>query len=595
MGNKKWFGVWALLLVLHGGWCQGQTPADSLKRKHNESVTIYGTANPVIKKVNKLGFHPVLPQIKPATQLNNPLPPVTKWDTQIPLWPIKPGLITVSEKQESWKNVLIAAIGSRISPYAEMYHSGWKKNNYSYQLHIGHHSSFKNIKNYLPSPYTQTEADFSFSKTLAYHKLSLDGHYGYRTYRFYGYFTPLDTATFDQNDTLFRQRNHRARLAVDFRSVYKNFDKLHHSFHVEGNYFSDYFGSSEENVQFRFDLHKAYHAIRGLNQQQLGLEGAYLFYRDKTISQQQTDHFVDVSPYFDARYGILRFHAAIRINWLRQSLSTLHAYPSVKINLEILKNRLSLLAGVDGGLDKNSRTGMVMENPYLSPFVNRFLWQNTRWQFFAGVKGNVAQQVDFSFKASRSSFENRAFFDYDPLYFFGAGSIPILYSTADMNLYSFRRNEFTLRYQSGKVLKIQGHLEWHEASKARVWLDATYRNFDLDNGALPMYQPSMMGSFGLSYQWNSKYMPWITVHYVGQRWAMRRPYGGISPLNMSVWHDSYYELAAYVDVNVGLDVKLNKQSTAFFRITNLLNQQYFRYNDYPVAGLEIMAGIGYKF
>jgi outer membrane cobalamin receptor len=188
--------------------------------------------------------------------------------------------------------------------------------------------------------------------------------------------------------------------------------------------------------------------------------------------------------------------------------------------------------------------------------------------------------------ASRSSFENRAFFDYEQYFFVGTEPIPAFYSAVNSSYYTFRKNEFVLRYNNGKVTQLNGHVEWSHASTARVWIDAVYQQFDLENAYKPLYQPKVRASFGASYRWKQRYKPWITVNYVGKRWASKQSFGLYSGL---------YQMDAYWDVNLGMDYQMNKQSMVFFRVTNLFNKQYFRFNNYPVAGLEIMLGIRYKF
>ena len=76
--------------------------------------------------------------------------------------------------------------------------------------------------------------------------------------------------------------------------------------------------------------------------------------------------------------------------------------------------------------------------------------------------------------------------------------------------------------------------------------------------------------------------------YVGKRWATMQ-------MSYPVLSSNIYELDAYTDINLGVEYQLNKQFSAFVRATNLLNKQYLRFNNYPVAGLEIMLGVSYKF
>ena len=76
---------------------------------------------------------------------------------------------------------------------------------------------------------------------------------------------------------------------------------------------------------------------------------------------------------------------------------------------------------------------------------------------------------------------------------------------------------------------------------------------------------------------------------MGMRWASHQ-------LNGTTGFSSYfYQLPAYYDINFGSNYQINTQLSAFLKVTNLLNQKYMQFNEYPVSGLEIMVGAGYRF
>ena len=60
-------------------------------------------------------------------------------------------------------------------------------------------------------------------------------------------------------------------------------------------------------------------------------------------------------------------------------------------------------------------------------------------------------------------------------------------------------------------------------------------------------------------------------------------------INQQVTLDSYFDLNA----NVGF--KYNKRLTAFLRGNNLANQQYNRWANFPVQGIQVLLGGIYKF
>jgi len=563
-----------------------QSNADSLKQKHSESVTIYGTSRPVIRQAFKINSKPQLLVFK--TQPTNVLFNLSEnaFPTIIQLKAIKPASIHIGGREKIWGNFLKLGIGSRISPYAEFFHSAGKENSYQFNVHLKHFSSFKNLKNYLPSPYSHSLAELSFDKYFRYHILSFAASYDLRTNRYYGHNTALDTLVLNKKDTLLRQTYQKATVAIDFSSIYKNFDKLHQSISLGSTYFIDRYGTSEWLARLGLDVHKAFRVSNIFDHQQLGLEGGYKYYKNQTKYNSEVDHFARIMPYFDARYGLLSFKTGINLEWLKQSQGVLHFYPYLSFKVTLLPQSLSFFGGWNGGLEKNSRVKLTEENPFLNSFQNNYQWQNTRWKFYAGLQGNIAKRLGFEFRASRSSFRNMALFDYPYLLWL---AMPTFYPTAYEAYYLPYKNEFSIIYTNGKVWDFSGSLSWSNSTTLKLWLKGAYHQYQLDYGQKPYYKPLQSVSLGASFRVNDKIKPWFEVYYEGKRWA-RSPSYFIGNLNGNV-----YQMEPYVDINLGLDYQLNKQSYVFGKITNLLNKHYYRFNEYPVMGFEVMLGVSYRF
>ena len=54
-------------------------------------------------------------------------------------------------------------------------------------------------------------------------------------------------------------------------------------------------------------------------------------------------------------------------------------------------------------------------------------------------------------------------------------------------------------------------------------------------------------------------------------------------------------LDSYVDLNANLGYRFNDRLSIFARGHNLLGDNYEKWADYPVLGLQVMAGATYKF
>lgn len=569
----------------------GQNSADTLNQKHVENVKVYGTSKPIIQRAYKINQKPQVPKMKVGSTVTfkdgftgQEMP------TTIKLQPIKPNLISEEIKGTSWNNIIRAGLGSRISPYAEFFHSSGKESSYRFNVHLYHFSSYKNIKNYLPSPYSNDLAEADFEKYFDYHILGFKAEYKLNRNRYYGHETSQDTVAFNPKDSQFKQCYQEGSFAVNYRSTYRNFDKLHHQIHAEIYHLCDRRSIGELFAGLKFDVHKSFEVYNLFNHQQLGLEGRYSYYQEKTNVNKATDQFINGVPYFDAKYGIFAFRAGVNIQWLKSfnlhwlgaNHVKLHFYPLLNVKINVIPQRFSLFMGVKGGLTKNSLKSLLEVNPFLSSFNNEYRWQNNKLEFYGGLKGNIAKKLDFDFHASYRTFQDMAFFDYPPDYLTNGS-----YSDV-MNPISYL-NTFNVVYANGNLTAFSAGLTFVNSSSFKIWLLGNYNHYNLDNNYHPLYKPLKEVRFGCSIKMSEKIRPWIEVYYMGSRWAsgLLTPSAGFSSY--------YYSLPAYYDINFGSDYQINTQLSAFLKVTNLLNRMYMQFNSYPVPGLEIMVGASYKF
>ena len=54
-------------------------------------------------------------------------------------------------------------------------------------------------------------------------------------------------------------------------------------------------------------------------------------------------------------------------------------------------------------------------------------------------------------------------------------------------------------------------------------------------------------------------------------------------------------LDSYFDANAHLGYKINDQLSVFAKVNNMLNQDYQRYLNFPVQGIQALAGATYQF
>jgi len=537
--------------------------------KHNEQVTIVSSFDPTINQAYKVNTSPAEMQFtmdKPEftyEALNIELP------TIITLNPIKPVVINADKRTVLTNNSLKIGVGSLISPYLDFFHSSGQKNDYRFDAHFYHLSTFKNIKDYSPSPQTNTYLDLNYRKFIGHHILDAGIDYSLKTNQYYG-FKPNDYTILPADDDL-KQMFNMARVNVGLSSNYKNNNKLSHSILLDAYYFFDKYNTSETNANLNFDIHKNFEVSDVLNYQELGISGKVSYFQNTDSVNSSNDMLVSATPYFNANYGIINFHVGLNFNLLNTTTSKFYFYPILDVNINLVPDVLTVFAGLDGNVEKQSFLQLSTINPWVSSTISTN-WDNT-FKAYGGIRGNISNKVNYSAQISWQKFNN--------MYFF----VNVPNDTVINYLVPEPFNKFEAIYDKGSVTTISGEITYAASDKVNVNVGASYNAYSLDSLNSPYHKPISKVKLGVSFLATEKIRIWVDAYYYGKRTAR----------DLSVLPATEIDLDGFIDLNLGVDYKLTKQLSAFLSLTNLLNKQYERYYHYPVNGIQIMGGIMYKF
>ncbi|NOX85611.1 MAG: hypothetical protein GXO86_06565, partial [Chlorobi bacterium] len=526
---------------------------------HNEQVTIVGTYDPSINQAYKINTKPTLPEFNFQTGQFEFQSLDIRQPTRITLKPLKPAAVRVNRKETVYNNYLKAGIGSWLTPMVDFVHGSSKKGNHNLNIRLFHISSYKNIPDYSPSPFSNTLAAVGYDKTSGKTIISLGAKYEMNTNRYYG-FNP-DTYPFVNKDKL-KQMFNLIKGNVGFRSNNKKADKFEYDINLSSYYYFDKYQTTETDVNLDYDLAKAFKVTRKLDYQHLGAEGVINYSINKDTLNRLNNMLATFIPYFKARYGIISFKAGLNFTYLNWDKGHFYFYPILDVNVTLIKEALTLYAGVDGEPVKNSFLKMSTENPWVISVVP-VSWQNNQFDVYGGFRGNIARSFGFNLKAGWLKFKNMAFF-VNTGDFFGAGPY----------------NKFTVEFDDGSLFTVSGELSYTLKDNLKLWLSGEYNIYSLDTLAQPWHKPLSIITFGGSYLIAKKVFVWTELFSYGKRYALiKTPYPSQGIL-----------LEGFFDINLGVTYYITKDLSVFLNGTNLLNWNYERFYNYPVQGLEIMGG-----
>ena len=97
---------------------------------------------------------------------------------------------------------------------------------------------------------------------------------------------------------------------------------------------------------------------------------------------------------------------------------------------------------------------------------------------------------------------------------------------------------------------------------------------------------SVFGDYQITEQWFAG----INLFFVGERLDQR---GVINPIG--IFDESTITLESYFDANAHLGYRFNDRLSAFGRVNNILSNNYEKWTNYPVQGIQALVGATYKF
>lgn len=277
--------------------------------------------------------------------------------------------------------------------------------------------------------------------------------------------------------------------------------------------------------------------------------------------------------------GVGVFYATTKVNGATDG--KIFIYPNIKASYKLVGDVLIAYAGAEGDLEQNSYADFVDQNPFVSPtlFVSP---TDNKFDIYVGMKGKLANSVAFNVRASNKNQADRALFVSNG--FDGTGT--------NTNGYAYG-NSFGIVYDDLNTLSIFGELKADFSKNVTFGINGTYNNYSTDTQAEAWNLPQLKIGSTIDFDINEKWYAGANVFFVGERKDLITKQELIFPtpsyVRETVTLDSYFDLNAHVGY------KYNARLTAFLKGNNLANQEYNRWSNFPVQGIQVLLGANYKF
>lgn len=255
--------------------------------------------------------------------------------------------------------------------------------------------------------------------------------------------------------------------------------------------------------------------------------------------------------------------------------SGIYIFPKINASYKLVGDLMVFVAGADGGLQQNTYEGFVAQNKFLSPTLN-IMPTNNQFTLYAGLRGKLANSVAYNLKASYETSENKALFKSNE------------YLSDPSQNYSYG-NSFNVVYDKVKTISFFGELKADVNKNIALGINGQVNAYNTDVQAEAWNLPTVKVTFTSDFSIGPKFYAGTQLFYVGERKDQFTNYTGFpNP-------DSVQTLEGYFDINAHVGYKHNERLTIFLKGNNLANQNYQRWLNYPVQGVQGIIGASYKF
>lgn len=253
----------------------------------------------------------------------------------------------------------------------------------------------------------------------------------------------------------------------------------------------------------------------------------------------------------------LKFTAGINVALQTDTLGKskpFHLYPNVKAEYPLSKS-VDVYAALTGDIDKVSLHSLAHENQWLAANVSIFNTNRTM-EFLGGLRGRLGSKVAFGAGVSFAYLKDFYFYMNKP----------------------GETSRFVTEYDDTQRTNLFGEISFSQSKTVRLSLRGDLYSYSTDIADAwhrPTYRMVVNSSFNIV----DKFL--ISADVLAQ--------GGAKVFNAKP------TLGAALDLNVRLNYLVSKQFSVFVKGSNLLDNEYQLFLNYPVRGLQVMGGLTYLF
>ena len=478
------------------------------------------------------------------------------------------------KKAKLFDNYATLGVGTYTTIFGEVYLNHELGRGESVSAYLGHHSSGGEIEGVLlDNDFSDSKLNLSYGKRDKSLTWTVGGGFQLQSYNWYGLPQPEFTqATADMLDVGHAFTNGYVYGDIDFE------DGRIKSGNVLFRRFGDNQGSGENRFKAKTVVDIPVKEEVVSTTVNIDYVGGSFDRSNHTADELSYGNFqIGITPTYQLKEEDLTVDVgftATYFNDTEASKNKFFIYPNISASYRLVDEVLIAFGGVKGGLVQNSHYGFAMENPFVSPTL--FITPtDQQYNAFLGLKGKLSNIMSYSISGKYVAERAKALFVNND----------IIVETED---YTYG-NSFGVIYDNVSTFGIGGELNVDVNRNFTLGIKGEYFAYNAKGQEEAWNLPDIKASVFLDYQITDQWFTGANLFYIGERKDIYNQTNTVVPVTRVVTLDSYF------DVNAHLGYHINDRFSAFIKGNNLFGEEYTKWQNTPVQGIQFLAGATYKF
>jgi hypothetical protein len=539
--------------------------AQDKKKSYTEEITVTAPYEPSVTEANKISFLPRITDTTIRVQKQSYLIKPFPMQTTVSIKPLEAARVSGEIPKELSRNYLKGGLGTTSSPYLEFFASSAANANHLVAVHLKHLSSSGSMKDQWFPGFSENLAEVSGKLFTDMNVLSLSAAYSRDVNHYYAPKYFIGEKLRQPSEDSLRQRFGLLNASFEIKSRNDDEEAFVYSLKTDVAHLADYYKTEETNIRVTGMIQKSEEWLTFAEHQYFGLHIAVDNNRLKDSIKTNSATILELFPSYRFLFDEYLVTFGVKTNFTFDSISHLYIYPFIEARVQLVPDRLSASAGINGGLDRSNFNTLRQTNPFISSLTGTVI-SNEKFNIFVSLKGNIAQLIDLEARFESKTINNMPLFVNDRLYNSHQSRFDVI--TDDINLI---RLLFSARYTGESFhIKLQGN--WNNYST----------NAEQYAWNCPAIEGQLEAGVSINKHWslNTEIFSWGDSY--AKTW---------SPSNLAVAK----KLKGATDFNIGLNYHPISKFTVFLNMNNILDQRYERWNLYPSFGFNAMAGVSFAF